>query len=190
MIYRFLRNRVRMVGIKLPQEYAGLFPRILCAANPGNIGHLFVKRTFIDGAHPFEIRRMPQSEGGMLRQYIPARLEDNPSMVGDDPGYEARLQGLGRRRRPPCARRLGCGGGSLLFECEQRAPCRCAVCRPFAWLRFRLADWGSASPFSIGWWAVVSDDYTLDRDGQSILLPRALSFAIAKTTAQAVLTAG
>src|SRR5271170_142474 len=32
------------------------------------------------------------------------------------------------------------------------------------WLRFRSGDWGSASPFSIGWWAVVQDDFVLRND--------------------------
>ena len=31
----------------------------------------------------------------MTRQYVPARLEDNPSLLQQDPGYEARLEGLG-----------------------------------------------------------------------------------------------
>jgi hypothetical protein len=31
----------------------------------------------------------------MLRQFIPALLGDNPSMVRDDPSYENRLFGLG-----------------------------------------------------------------------------------------------
>jgi hypothetical protein len=39
------------------------------------------------------------------------------------------------------------------------------VVTPFAipkdWLRFRSMDWGFASPASIGWWAVVQDDYDL-----------------------------
>jgi hypothetical protein len=29
-------------------------------------------------------------------------------------------------------------------------------------MRFRSMDWGSASPFSIGWWAVVSDDHDVN----------------------------
>lgn len=95
VIYRFLRNRVRMVGITLPEAYRGKFPRIVCGANPGGIGHQFVKTTFIDGVRPMQAYFTPKSEGGMLRQYIPARLEDNPSMASSDPGYEARLHGLG-----------------------------------------------------------------------------------------------
>src|SRR5262245_28126912 len=46
------------------------------------------------------------------------------------------------------------------------------VVRPFEvpaeWMRFRSMDWGSASPFSVGWWAVVQDDF--DTDGR--VLPR------------------
>jgi hypothetical protein len=96
-MYRFLRSRTRMVGLsdKVPEEIRGRFPRILCGANPGNVGHLFVKSSFIDGALPLEVRKMPEDEGSMLRQYIPARLDDNPSMTADDPGYEAKLSGLG-----------------------------------------------------------------------------------------------
>jgi len=31
---------------------------------------------------------------------------------------------------------------------------------PRDWLRFRSMDWGSASLASVGWWAVVLDDFT------------------------------
>jgi hypothetical protein len=39
---------------------------------------------------------------------------------------------------------------------------------PDTWLRFRSADWGSARPFSIGWWAVCSDNFETGIDGLSI----------------------
>jgi hypothetical protein len=170
-IYRFLRNRVRMVGITLPKQYAGLFPRIVCGANPGGIGHQFVKATFIDGGAPLKIYRAANDEGGMLRQYIPARLDDNPSMTEQDPGYEARLSGLGSEA---LVRAMRDGDWDIIegafFDCFQR---RLHVVRPFAipadWLRFRAGDWGSAKPFAFGWFAVVPDDF-LTPDGR--LLPR------------------
>ena len=84
-MYRFLRSRTRMVGVTPPAALKGRFPRILCGANPGNIGHLWVKSSFVDGVRPLEIRRMPDEEGGTLRQYIPARLDDNPSMQSRRP---------------------------------------------------------------------------------------------------------
>lgn len=163
-MYRFLRNRVRMIGITLPPEYEGRFPRIVCAANPGNIGHLWVKNTFIAGVEPMTLRRMPANEGGMIRQFIPGRLEDNPSMSADDPGYEARLEGLGSKTLV-AAMRWGDWDvvEGAFFDCWSNHK---HVIEPFSiprdWLRFRSADWGSASPFSIGWWAVVGDDFQLD----------------------------
>jgi hypothetical protein len=38
---------------------------------------------------------------------------------------------------------------------------------PREWMRFRSMDWGSAKPFSIGWWAVPGDPHTLE-DGRVI----------------------
>lgn len=160
-IYRFLRNRVRMVGVTIPEQYVGRFPRIICGANPGGIGHQFVKTTFIDGVTPLEVVRAPANEGGMLRQFIPARLEDNPSMMEDDPGYENRLMGLGSES---LVRAMRHGDWDIIdgaffdnFRKERH------VIKPFEipahWLRFRAGDWGSAKPFSFGWYAIVEDNF-------------------------------
>jgi hypothetical protein len=128
MQYRFLRNRVRMVGIDLGPHHAGRFPRVLCSANPGGVGHLWVRNTFIDKQEPMSMKLQEAAEGGMRRQYIPARLEDNPSMRDYDPatkpasnsrsGDERRtwlaapsLSRLGRPAstpRPPRARKRRC----------------------------------------------------------------------------------
>jgi hypothetical protein len=162
-MYRFLRGRVRMIGIVLPPEYAGKFPRILCGSNPGNIGHLWVKRTFISGVPPFEIRRMSKSEGGMYRQFIPGRLEDNPSALEDDPDYEDRLLGLGSATLVS-AMRYGdwdVVDGAFFSEWSNQQHVLTPFTVPAHWLRFRSGDWGSQSPFSIGWWAVVGDDFDL-----------------------------
>lgn len=171
IMYRFLRNRVRMVGIVLPSTYAGRFPRIMCGANPGNIGHLWVKRTFIDGVQPMELRSMSKHEGGMLRQFIPARLEDNPSMASDDPGYESRLEGLGSASLV-AAMRWGDWDvieGAFFDKWDTRKHVVKPLDIPAHWTRLRSGDWGSAKPFSFGWWAVVSDSY---RTESGITLPR------------------
>jgi len=173
-MYRYLRHRVRMVGIGLPEPYAGLFPRVLCSANPGGVGHLWVKSTWVD-AGPWTIRRMPREEGGLLRQFIPARLEDNPSMAIYDPDYEKRLEGLGSKALVQAMR---WGDWDIVegafFDCWDK---RRHVIRPFEipehWLRFRSGDWGSAKPFSFGWWAVASEDTPVENEeGQRLWLPR------------------
>lgn len=160
VIYRFLRNRVRMVGVTLPAKYAGMFPRIVCGANPGGAGHQFVKRTFIDGTEPYTVTRASPQEGGMLRQFIPAQLEDNPSMAEADPGYENRLEGLGSAELVKAMRHgdWDVVEGAFFDNFSRQRH----VIKPFEipseWMRFRAGDWGSAKPFAFGWFAVASDD--------------------------------
>lgn len=171
LIYRFLRGRVRAVGLNLPEKYKGLFPRILAGSNPGGVGHTFVKTTFVEGVEPMAIRRVSDSEGGMLRQYIPARLDDNPSMAANDPLYRARLRGLGS---DSLVKAMEDGDWDVIegafFDCwssERHVVAPFTI--PRGWLRFRSGDWGSAKPFSFGWWAVVQDDY---RTPTGLLLQR------------------
>ncbi len=156
VIYRFLRTRVRAVGLDAPPEYN--IPRILCGSNPGNVGHQWVKKAFVDrGA--FSIEQMPDDEGGMLRQFIPAKLVDNPSMEHDDPKYRARLRGAGSAS---LVKALEDGDWNVIegaffdgWRTEKH------VVEPFVipahWARIRGFDWGFAKPFAVQWWAVVSE---------------------------------
>lgn len=154
--YRFLRGRVRMTGVKLPEQYANMFPRILSGTNPGGIGHNWVKATFIDNTRPLEMRRMPRKEGGMIRQFIPALLDDNPTLLEGDPNYEARLEGLGNDALVR-AMRMGdwniVSGGMFDDVWDEKLHVIEPFKIPFSWRIDRAFDWGSSKPFSIGWWA-------------------------------------
>jgi hypothetical protein len=161
-VYRFLRGRVRAIGLVIPEKYKGMFPRILCGSNPGNIGHNWVKAAFIDSVIPLEIRKMGDYEGGMDRQYIPARLDDNPSMTYDDPLYRARLRGLGSKA---LVKAMEDGDWNVVegayFDCWRTET---HVIEPFEipdhWIRARSFDWGSAKPFSVGWWCIANEEFT------------------------------
>jgi hypothetical protein len=161
VIYRFLRGRVRMVGVNVPEKYKGMFPRILAGSNPGNIGHQFVKTTFIDGVRDGEIREMQDEEGGMKRQFIRARLHDNPSLLEDDPNYRIKLRGLGN---PALVKAMEDGDwniveGAFFTEWSEEKHVLRPVTLPSHWLRFRSGDWGSSKPYSFHWWAVASEDW-------------------------------
>lgn len=175
VIYRFLRGRCRLGGLKLPEKYKGLFPRILNGSNPGGIGHTFVRRMFLNGVAPMALREMPVGEGGMRRQYIPARLDDNPTLLENDPSYLAKLEGLGN---PALVKAMRDGdwnivaGGALddvWHEELLRVP-RFKV--PSGWRVDRSLDWGSAKPFSVGWWA--------EADGTDVTMPDGSKFCPVK----------
>lgn len=150
--YRYLRGRVRLGAWKPPADMAHLFPRILCGTNPGGVGHTWVKRAFVE-AGPWKIRRMGRAEGGMLRQYIPARMSDNPSLFESDPDYDKRLEGLGD---PLLVRAMREGDWDIIAGAafgEFRRELH--TCRPFPipqhWEIWRGADDGFTSPAACLW---------------------------------------
>ena len=70
----------------------GLTPQIFATTNPGGIGHAWVKARFVDPApagQPFEV-------DGRSRIYIPATVDDNPTLSQADPNYVLTLDALKR----------------------------------------------------------------------------------------------
>lgn len=181
VIYRFLRNRVRMPPA-VPETVRQIFgeaftlPKIICGSNPGNVGHTFVKQTFVDLLEPYKAKQMPPEEGGMLRQYIPALLEDNPSLMLNDPGYEMRLQGLGS---PDLVKAMRYGlwditAGAALEKLRRDKHMIRDFQVPKEWTKFMVIDWGSAKPFAVGWYCVVDEDLILKakEDWPERLIPK------------------
>lgn len=92
--YRYLRGRVRIGTLEIPDDLKGEIPRIMSGTNPGGQGHNWVKKMFVDNGEQ-RIIQTPKKEGNMRRVYIPARLSDNPALTENDPDYIHRLEGLG-----------------------------------------------------------------------------------------------
>ena len=92
-MYDYLRGRVRCT-LDIPQEYKNKIPGIVCATNPGGVGHEFCKRRWVDFAEPFELKEASKKEGGMTRCYIPGLIEDNKILTDADPLYIHRLDAL------------------------------------------------------------------------------------------------
>lgn len=134
--------------------------------NPGGPGHQWVKARYIDPA-PSGYQIIRDAASGLERVYIPSRVGDN-AYLGED--YVNRLRASGSAE---LVRAWLDGDWSVIegafFECWTNER---HVIRPFEipreWTRLRSADWGSAKPFSIGWWAIVQDDF--EHEGR--ILPR------------------
>lgn len=163
-MYEFLRGRCRAVGINIPDQLRDTgvtFPRILCGSNPGSVGHNWVKAAFVDRTNNGkDLVRTEKAEGGMLRGYIPARVDDNPALMEDDPTYLDRLEGLGN---PELIRAMREGDWNIvaggMFD-DVWNP-QAIILRPFklppTWRLNRSFDWGESAPFSVGWWAETDD---------------------------------
>jgi hypothetical protein len=124
--------------------------------NPGGPGHLWVKRRYIDPA-PGGWCVITDPATKLERVYIPSRVGDN-AYLGADYVQRLRASGSAELVRAWLEGDWNAIEGAFFHEWSAKN-----VVEPFVvpkdWIRFRSGDWGSASPFSIGWWAVVQDDF-------------------------------
>lgn len=148
----------------------GVPVQLVITANPGGAGQHWVReryKLFPFPRGPKVIRRELPNGSVHKIAVIPSRITDNPLLGAD---YIDRLHMVGSAE---LVRAWLEGDWSAVegafFDCWLPKK---HIVRPFAipthWLRFRSADWGFAKPFSIGWWAVVSDPYKAG----DVLLPR------------------
>ena len=126
--------------------------RIRGTSNPGNVGHLFVKKKFIDGKEPMKIYR---DEHGMTSIFIPAKVYDNPALMDSDPMYVKRLESLPEKERKAYLHGdWSVFAGQYFGEWDMTKH----IIKPFVipkdWHRFISGDYGFAAPSSVGWYAV------------------------------------
>lgn len=161
--YLISRNRADGEGVRV---------YIRATANPGGIGHGWVKERFISPAPPnTPIRfksevRMPDGkikEVERSRIFIPSSVFDNGELLKNDPNYLANLASL-----PEAQKNALLYGdwdtfsGQVFTEWKnhpENADRRNThVIKPFPiprhWKRYRSFDYGYSRPFAVQWWAV------------------------------------
>lgn len=130
--------------------------------NPGGPGHNWVKERYID---PFPSGyKVIRDDDGLERVFIPAKLTDNVILQKNDPTYINRLKQSGSDQ---LVKAWLNGDWNIVdgafFDCWSDKIIINPFDIPSDWLRFRSFDWGSSKPFSVGWWAVVSDHEVFPR---------------------------
>ena len=161
VIYDFLKTRLRA------KKALGVVPIVRSASNPGNIGHGWVKKMFVDAGPYMEIReQLIYSEAlhktkKIRTQYIPSLAMENPYITDD---YIFELE-----QKPEALRRALLNGDWDSFEgqvftefvndpnhYEDRKHTH--VIAPFEipldWPRYFSFDHGYSRPFSCLWWAI------------------------------------
>lgn len=166
-LYLLSRNRASGPGTRV---------YLRASANPGGIGHGWVKARFLTPAPPMQTIwedvqvRTPDGAVHTARRsriFVPSTVFDNQILLQNDPAYAARLAAL-----PDADRRALLYGDWDAFAgqvfSEWRAdPAHYAdrrythVVDPFpiprGWRVVRGFDFGYSRPFSVGWWAISPD---------------------------------
>lgn len=146
--------------------------------NPGGPGHKWVKARYIDPA-PQGYKVITESEefeydGGTVhvsidRVFIPSRLGDNPLLMRNDPAYVLRLKQTGSEAlvRAWLTGDWNIVDGAFFDEFDYNVHVlsdKWIDLIPTGAIRFRAFDWGSAKPFSVGWYAVSDGSWGLPKD--------------------------
>lgn len=136
---------------------AGIRCQFRATCNPGGPGHNWVKAWAID-LGPFAPYTDP--ENFLTRVFIPSRLSDNPKLLENDPGYVNKLRASGSAElvRAWLEGDWNVIDGAFFSEFSTNRHVIPPFLIPPWWTRFRSMDWGSAKPFSVGWWVVVQDE--------------------------------
>ena len=87
--YEYLKTRWRNTNPRIKKV-------IRSGGNPVGIGKQWIKQTFIKGRDPMQIYYNPLSKTSS--QFIPAFLEDNPTLYLGDPSYAAQLENMSDKR--------------------------------------------------------------------------------------------
>lgn len=165
-IYLLSRNRANGPGTRV---------YIRSTANPGGIGHGWVKERFITAAEPETTiweKVLLEIDGKIQPRYssrvfIPSSVFDNKELLKNDPDYLTRLASM-----PEAEKRALLYGdwdtyAGQYFTEFKNDPSHyddrqwTHVINPFDipdnWTIHRSFDWGYNRPFSCGWWAMDTD---------------------------------
>lgn len=164
-IYKFLQSRCRTTN-------PNVRPQIKCASNPGNVGHVWVKRRFIDGAVPFKdtVRTEEETQHTYTTRFIPAKVYDNKYLMENDPGYVNRLKNLS-----PSERKMLLDGDWYAFDGQffKEFTYSSHVIEPFEiphhWTKIRCLDWGYTNPYVCLWIAFATEETAFCRKGDAIV---------------------
>jgi hypothetical protein len=137
--------------------------RLTYTANPGGAGAGWLKDRFHIDEHPqgMKIFREKLPNGAEhTRCFIPSKVTQNKALLASDPDYVNRLYLVGSKS---LVRAWLEGDWNAIegafFDCWSPQLIISPFEIPSHWHCYRSFDWGSASPFSVGWWAVASEDY-------------------------------
>ena len=162
--YLFSRNRPNGPGTRV---------YIRATANPGGVGHGWVKERFITAAPPMTpivesvTWREPdgsEHSGEQRRIFVPATLFDNPVLLRNNPMYIQNLASMPEADREALLYGNWDSFSGQVFTEWRNDPAHYAdrlhthVIDPFEvpreWAVWCGLDWGFSRPFSVGWYAV------------------------------------
>ena len=141
---------------------------IRCTANPGGVGHAWVKKRYIDTLKPHEkkffkrvedddVEVLEGDQAGISRSFIPASVYDNPSIIQNDPQYIRRLEQLPEAEKQALLHGNWEVFAGQFFKMWRRyLHVQTKRIEP-TFRKFASLDYGFGAPSCVLWWQVGFD---------------------------------
>lgn len=132
---------------------------VRATANPGSVGHAWVKKRFIDNKEPYKKYTVDVEMNGFKvsrsSAFIPATVFDNKILLDRQPNYLATLHALPERER----KALLYGNwdvfeGQFFGEFDRDVHVIKTFEPPSEWRRFAMGDYGFTAPSAVYWGAL------------------------------------
>lgn len=162
--YMYSRNRPNGPGTQVYMR---------ATANPGGVGHAWVKERFITAGAPmtpiveeftWRDSKGETHTGRQSRIFVPSSVFDNPALLRNDPDYVKRLASMPEAERNALLYGDWDSFSGQVFTEWRNNPehyedqKHTHVIAPFAipqdWAVWCAMDWGFSRPFAVGWYAV------------------------------------
>lgn len=159
---------MKLMATLRPPHGASTPCKFIATANPGGPGHLWIKQRYVDPA-PLGMKFLPtpfvnpftQEKIYKDRVFIPSKVTDNK--YTNTATYIGNLY-LAANNDPELIKSWLLGDWNVMLGAyfHEWNPSLHVIKQfnvPKTWTRFMSLDWGSYHPFSVGWWAVVPDEF-------------------------------
>lgn len=144
-----------LTGNRLRSSVPGTVPFALYPTNPGNRGHAWFKRLFIDRDFRSDLNEDSADYG-----FVQAKIEDNSALLTNDPGYLKKLNQLPEPLRSQLKGGDWQAGTVTALDIRRDSHLIPSFDIPKHWQRFNSFDWGFNHPFSFGHFATDEDGVT------------------------------
>lgn len=140
--------------------------KFIATGNPGGVGHSWVKARYVD-PHPKGMRIIqsefvnPFNKEKIVKNriFIPSKVTDNKYTNTNEYIGNLHLSGNEELVKAWLHGEWDVLQGAFFPEFSHEKHVIRTFVPPRHWTRFQAMDWGSSTPFSIGWYCVVPDEY-------------------------------
>lgn len=143
---------------KVPEQWRGCFPKVIRLSNAIGPSKPYLRKQYVKARPYYAI----EDVGAFKRQYIPARVDDNPSENPEDTRKRVTEAVDAATAKALLNNDWDSQTGNYFPQWDEDRHVLKSFVIPDHWDRFRTYDYGSYDPWACLWWARCPNGYEIN----------------------------